>query len=48
MTHLNLCFKKKIITIYIESVLGHHPVTAALVAPHKWARVVNKNAERQI
>jgi hypothetical protein len=29
------------------SVLGHHPVTAALAAPHKWARVVNKNPDRQ-
>jgi hypothetical protein len=27
--------------------LGHHPVTAALVAPHKWARVVYKNPDRQ-
>ena len=27
------------------SVLGHHPVTAALV-PHKWAWEVNKNPDR--
>jgi hypothetical protein len=27
------------------SVLGHHPVTVALAAPHRWARVVNKNPD---
>jgi hypothetical protein len=30
-----------------EPVLGHHPVTVALAAPHKWAWVVNKNPDRQ-
>jgi len=37
--------KKK--STHRHSVLGHHTVTFALAAPHKWARVVNKNQDRQ-
>jgi len=30
-----------------DPVLGHHPVTVTLAASHMWARVVNKNLDRQ-